>query len=137
MKEFDIFNSVRIAVSFLDDTDNYIDTLTKKLSECDCRLSDLYHFAEDNKMDTSQRYAFVTELQNVLKKRRKIKKDMSIGAVYKNETTKLNNKENRMMLIADINKRVNQLKTKYKNHIYSDEDFVNLKIKKKEGNKSE
>ena len=134
MTDLNIIEASKTVVSLLNDIDNYIDLLPNQLSECDCRLSDLYHFAEDNKMDTSQRYAFVTELQNVLKKRRRIKKDMSIGAVFKGETTKLNNKTNRTMFVTDISKRVKRLNTKYKNNIYTDEDFVNLKIKKEDKN---
>lgn len=130
MKQFNIVDSLKTSVKLLDNIEDYIDTLSAEQSECDSRLSDLYHFVENNNMSASQSCSLIKEMKRVLLERRKIKNDRELGNLLKNEIQRLNNKNTRQMLITDICKKAKQLDTKYKNRIYADNDFIDLKIQR-------
>lgn len=121
------------AITTLNKIDDDIDELPKQQSECDSKLSDLYHILENYKLDATQCCAFVKEMQKVCLERRKVKDNIEIGKVIKNNIAKLNNKDNRQFLINELKVREKRLNGEYKNRIYTEKDLVDLKIKKKEG----
>lgn len=113
----------------LNEIDEYIDTLSDKLSSYDSSLSDLYHVLEDNNLNIVQSYKFVKEMQKVCIERRIVKNDLVISSTYKNHINKLQNKDNRNMLIAELNKTNNRLHKDYNNRIYTDEELIKIGIK--------
>lgn len=118
------------AIKILNAIDDTIDSLPKQQSECDSKLSDLYHILENNKLDAIQCCAFVKEMQKVCLERRKVKDNIEIGKVIKNNSAKLNSKDNRQFLINELRIRQKRLETEYRNRIYTEKDLVDLKIKK-------
>ena len=118
------------AITTLNKIDDDIDELPKQQSECDSKLSDLYHILENYKLDATQCCAFVKEMQKVCLERRKVKDNIEIGKVIKNNIAKLNNKDNRQFLINELKVRKKRLNGEYKNRIYTEKDLVDLKIKK-------
>ena len=118
------------AITTLNKIDDDIDELPKQQSECDSKLSDLYHILENYKLDATQCCAFVKEMQKVCLERRKVKDNIEIGKVIKNNIAKLNNKDNRQFLINELKVREKKLNGEYKNRIYTEKDLVDLKIKK-------
>lgn len=55
------------AVDILNNVDNYIASLPDKQSECDSRLSDLYHVLENNSLNSSQCWHFVKEMKKSMR----------------------------------------------------------------------
>ena len=80
-------------INKLDKIDEYIESLSESLSTSDLKLSDLYHELEENKLDAIQCCKFVKEMQKVCINRRKIKEDLTISSAYKNNISKLANKD--------------------------------------------
>ena len=118
------------AIKILNDLEDYIDDLPGLQSTCDSSLSDLYHFLEENKLNAVQCCAFVKEMTKILQERRKIKTDYELGRVYKTYCNRLNNKENRQLFISELRKREKGLFENYKNRIYTNENLIELGIKK-------
>jgi len=114
----------------LNEIDEYIDSLGEKLSSYDSSLSDLYHVLESNNLNIVQSYKFVKEMQKVCIERRIVKNDLAISSTYKNHINKLQNKDNRNMLITELNKTNNRLHKDYNNRIYTDEELIKIGIKK-------
>lgn len=116
----------------LNEIDEYIDSLGEKLSSYDSSLSDLYHVLENNNLNIVQSYKFVKEMQKVCIERRIVKNDLAISSTYKNHINKLQNKDNRNMLITELNKTNNRLRKDYNNRIYTDEELIKIGIKKQQ-----
>ena len=113
-------------IKSLNAIDEYKDSLTDKLSEQDKKLSDLYHYIEDNKLSTSQCYRMIKEIKIQRNIRRKIKCDMALFATYDNHINKMLKTDNRNMLLAELNKANNRIHAEYKNRIYTDEELKEL-----------
>lgn len=121
-------------INILNNVDEYVDSLSRQLSEQDSKMSDLYHYLETNKLNAIECCKFVNEMQKVCIERRKIKQEIGIGKIYKSELTKLNNPTNRKFFIQDLKTTERKLNTKYKNRVYTDEEIQELiKPKKKRG----
>lgn len=91
---------------------------------------DLLHKIESDNLNTSLCWAIIKELKRIRIERRKVKNDKEIMRVFKEGQNKLLKKENRQMLLADVNKSDKRLKTTYHNRVYS-EDFSEI-FKKEE-----
>lgn len=112
------------SIELLDEIDNYNDSLNDQLSECDSKLSDLYHYIETNKLKTNECYRMIQELRKVLLARRKIKDDICLFSTYNKEKNRLINNSNRIFLKQEISKKNKELiESSYKNRIYSDEEL--------------
>ena len=116
----------------LNEIDEYISSLGEQLSTYDSRLSDLYHVLEMNNLNIVQSYKFVKEMQKICKERRIVKNDLAISGTYKNHINKLINKDNRNLLITELNKTNSKLHKDYNNRIYTNEELIELGIKKGE-----
>lgn len=116
----------------LNEIDEYIHSLSERLSTQDSKLSDLYHVLESNNLNASQSCKFVKEMQLVCKERRIIKNDLAISNTYKNHINKLINLDNRKLLITELNKRNKTLQGEYKNRIYTNDELVEKGIRKEE-----
>lgn len=111
----------------LDEIDEYDDSLSNTLSNCDSKVSDLYHLAENQKLKTNECYRFVQELRKVLLERRKVKNDMLLLNTYRNEKQKLISNQNRTFLKQSIFKKYRELKeAKYNNRIYTEEEIEEI-----------
>ncbi len=122
------------ASKVLDQVEDYISTLPDQQSNCDSKLSDLYHYLENNKLNASQCCSFIKEMKKVVQERRKVKNEYEIGKVYKTYCNRLNSKDNRALLINELKKMEKKLEKEYKNRVYSDGDLIEIGIRKGEEN---
>lgn len=131
-----ILDNIIQAISILNKTDEYLESLTSRLSECDSLVSDYEHFIESTPIDEVDLKKLYQNMQENFIKRRNIKNDMAINNNYKNLTARLNNITNREFLIQSLKKTQSKLGTKYHNRILKNEDIEELKKieeKKKRG----
>lgn len=105
--------------------DKYLD-LPKKQSEVDSKLSDIYHYIENNNLNTNQRYRAVGEIAKLRKERREILNEYELLKTYKLHEQKLCEESNRKMLIAELSKREKGLDLEYKNRIYTEEELQKI-----------
>ena len=111
----------------LDDIDNFDNSVSDKMSEYSCKLSDLYHYVESNKMDSKRCYRFCKELKKVLAERREFKNNVELLREYKTNKAKLNNGiENRQILLSILGKRAKLLNCPYKNRVYLEEELKEI-----------
>ena len=118
-----LLESIKNSVEILNNTDEYINTLNDKLSEYDLRTTDLLHIIENEKINSSQCWRILKELKNVRNERRKVKNNMAIAHVFEKHRNKLINKDNRLMLMAELFKAEKSLGIKYNYKMYSDEEI--------------
>lgn len=110
--------------NLLNQVDDFANDVPVKSQEYDEKLSDLYHFAETNKMDAKMAYRFCKELKKVLQERREFKNNVEILREYKNQKQKLNSGiDNRKLFITEMKKRVNRLNQPYKNRSYKEDEL--------------
>lgn len=119
---YELDNSIQI----LNKVDEYIETLAEELSNYDKRTTDLLHYIENNNLNAPQSCKVIKEIKKIRLERRKIKKDMELSKVYKDNINKLVNKDSRNMLMAKLHKTEKQLETEYQNRIYTQEDINNI-----------
>ena len=122
----DIINNLTKAIVLLDEIDDELDKSPNLQSTVDSKLSDIYHYIENNKLTTSQRYRIVGILADLRTERRQILNDYELLKTFKSNQTKLCNKNNRKMLLAEVHKKEKQLHTVYKNRIYTEEELKEL-----------
>lgn len=119
---YELNNSIQV----LNQVDEYIDTLVNELSNYDKRTTDLLHYIENNNLNAPQSCRIVKELKKIRQERRKIKNDMEISKVYKDNINKLVNIDSRNMLMTKVHKTEKQLESEYQNRIYTQEDIDNI-----------
>lgn len=119
---YELDNSVKI----LNKLDDYIDTLIEELSNYDKRTTDLLHYIESNSLNAPQSCKIVKEIKKVRQERRKIKNDMELSRVYKDNINKLINVDSRNILMIKIHKMEKQLESEYQNRVYTQEDIENI-----------
>lgn len=86
----------------------------------------MLHYIENNNLNAPQSCKVIKEIKKIRLERRKIKKDMELSKVYKDNINKLVNKDSRNMLTAKLHKTEKQLETEYQNRIYTQEDINNI-----------
>lgn len=119
----DIIEELKLITNKLDELDNYTQTLGDKLSIEDKKTSDLLHYIENNKLSAFECYRLFKEMKDVRIKRRKIKNGMELAKTFDINKNKLLLKENRIFLINELYKRDKQLKTRYVNRYYQEENL--------------
>ena len=123
----DIKREIAEVIDKLNKIDEYDIMLPQLLSEYDEREQDLLHYLEKNKINVLWCYKYVKELKLIREKRRNVKNDMERLNKFKEHKSKLVSiKENRQLILAELNKRENQLNCPYKNRRYSEEDLQKI-----------
>lgn len=126
-ENINIIENIIQAVSILNKTDEYLESLTTRLSECDSLISDYEHFIESTPINEVNLEKLYQDMQNNFMKRRVIKNNMAINDNYKNLTSRLNNITNREFLIQNLKNTQSKIGTKYHNRILKQEDIEKLK----------
>ncbi len=126
-ENINIIENIIQAVSILNKTDEYLESLTTRLSECDSLVSDYEHFIESTPINEVNLEKLYQDMQNNFMKRRVIKNNMAINDNYKNLTSRLNNIANREFLIQNLKNTQSKIGTKYHNRILKQEDIEKLK----------
>lgn len=126
-ENINIIENIIQAVSILNKTDEYLESLVTRLSECDSLISDYEHFIENTSIEEVNLKALYQDMQKNFMKRRIIKNNMAINGSYKNLVAKLNNSTNREFLIQSLKKTQAKLGTEYHNRVLTQEDIEKLK----------
>lgn len=124
----DILDNLIQAVSILNKTEEYLESLPNRLSECDSIISDYEHFIENNEVSKVDLKKLYKDMKEVFNKRRQIKKDFVLRDTYKNQIAKLNNISNRQFFIQNMKTTQTKLETTYKNRVLNEKDIEQLKI---------
>ena len=104
----------------LDEVDKFDNNISDKMLEYNYKLSDLYHYIENNNMDNKKCYRIVRE-------RREFKNNVEIMNEYKQIKLKLTSGiENRQLLLSSLGKRAKCLNMPYKNRVYTDEELKKI-----------
>ena len=127
-EQIDIIDNLVQAVSILNKTDEYLDSLTNRLSECDSLISDYEHFIESTPIEQINLKKLYTDMQNNFNKRRIIKNNLALRDNFRNLTSRLNNSVNRKFLLQDMKTAQSKLATKYHNRILTKEQITQLMI---------
>lgn len=122
----DIIYELDDCIKTLNKLDDYIDTLVEELSNYDKRTTDLLHYIESNNLNAPQSCKIIKEIKKVRQERRKIKNDMELSRIYKDNINKLINIDNRNILMTKIHKMEKQLESEYQNRAYTQEDIENI-----------
>ena len=130
MTDIDVISEVKMITQSLNKLDEYFDNLSDLQREIDYKLSDLYHYIENNQLRTNECYRIIKEIKKQREIRRRLKNDYELLKIYKNNYARFNNENNRKMLLADINKTNKELNKSYKNRIYSEEEMNQILGKK-------
>lgn len=135
--EINIIESFVQAISILNKTDEYLDSLVDRLSECDKLETDYRHFIELNDLENIDLNKLFLDIQLNLKKRRKIKQDLTLKTYIDNNLNKLSNKSYREFFIQGIKKTNSKLETEYQYRILADDSIdkfmKNEQVKEKKG----
>lgn len=130
--DIDVIDNIVQAISILNKTDEYLEGLNCKLSECDQMKSDFEHIVENNKCENINLQLFFNEFQKCLLNRRKVKKDLSLSVYYKNNIAKLQEKDNREFLIQGLKNVDNKTDSNdYQNRILTDDILKSFKQQEK------
>lgn len=134
-EQIDIIDNIVQAISILNKTEEYLESLPAKLSEYDTILVDYEHIIELTPIEQLDAKKLIENMQKVYFARRKVKDDMKLGNTYKNNIEKLKELNNREFLIATIKKNRENISAGYTNRILTAEqvDEVMKKEKKKVG----
>ena len=124
-----IIDNLIEAISILNKTDEYLENLGDRLSECDQLKSDFEHIIENsNLQDVNLQFLF-NEFQKDLLDRRKIKNDIALNTYLKKNSNKLQEKANRAFLIQGLKNVEKQTSdsTDYKNRIIPEDMLQKIK----------
>lgn len=130
-KQINIIENLTQAISILNKTEEYLDGLVSRLSECDSLVSDYEHFIENTPIEQVDLQKLYQDMQNNFIERRNIKNDITLKDNYKNLTARLNNSTNRQFLMQNMKTVESKLGTKYHNRILNDNDIELLILKSK------
>lgn len=119
----EVVDQIKEAIVLLNKVDEYNETLPSLISQNDLAISDLYHYIENNTMNSKSCYRMIKELKEKLIERRHLKNEQNIVRVFNNQKQKLSEINNRKMILVDLNKELKNLKTPYKNRIYDEQEL--------------
>lgn len=126
-ESINIIENIIQAVSILNKIDEYLESLTTRLSECDSLVSDYEHFIENTPIEEVNLEKLYQNMQKNFIKRRDIKNNIAINNNYKNLTSRLNNASNREFLIQNLKNVQSKLGIKYHNRKLTQDEIAKLK----------
>ncbi len=132
-KKINIIDNITKAISILNQTDEYLDSLSTRLSECDKLETDYRHLIEFEPVEKINLKQLYKDMQNNFVNRRNIKKDMDIGRNLTTNIAKLCNIDNRQFLIQTLkNVESKNDGLEYTNRILNDNQIKRIIIKKRD-----
>lgn len=119
----EVVDQIKEAIVLLNKVDEYNETLPSLMSQNDQAISDLYHYIENNTMNSKSCYRMIKELKERLIERRNLKNEQNIIRVFNKQKLKLSEINNRKMILVDLNREVKSLKEPYKNRVYDEKEL--------------
>lgn len=127
--EINVIEKITQACVILNEVEEYMSGLNEKQSETDLRLSDLYHLIENGDTEIwgeTDLRNIANEIKKICTTRRKVKIDLSLMRVYQDNIGKLNNKDNRAMMLEKLNKTNKNANEEYRYRIYTEDELNTL-----------
>ena len=119
----DIVEEIKNIVVKLNELEKYKEELPQKLSIQDSKEQDILHLIEYEKFTAFEAYRLLKELKKVRKERRIVKNDCELLQCFSANKNKILNENNRQFLLQDLYNKQRNLKAKYKNRQYTEEEF--------------
>lgn len=123
LQEIEILDILKEVVESLDELDRYIDSLSDSCSKNDQGISDLYHYIENNQLNSKSSYRMIKELKIRLVDRRKIKQEQELAHTLRTYQQRLIGYENRKLLLGEIGKTEKRLNTQYRYRVYNEDEL--------------
>ncbi len=130
-EQINIIDNLIEAISILNKTEEYLDSLVDKLSECDLKKSDYEHLIEGTPIEEVNLKELYLKMQENFNIRRIIKNNLVLRDNYRNLTARLNNATNREFLIQSMKNAQSKIGIKYHNRILTEEELKKIKEMKK------
>ena len=105
----ELINNIQEAFALLDKVEKLNDIIHDQQSNVDSRLSDLYHYIENNNLNAAECCRIIKEIKKVREERRDINNAWEILRIFNANTGKLQNSENRSILFAEIKREQKRL----------------------------
>lgn len=121
-----VLSELKEVITSLDKVDSYFDSMSESMQNVDYKICDLMHLIEDGSLKTNECYRIVRELKKLRQERRRLKNDYQMILTYKNNHSRLNNENNRKLLLGELHKTEKQLGKNYKNRVYTEEEIKNI-----------
>lgn len=130
---FDLLGKIKQACDLLDEVEDYVKDLDDRHSNCDMKLSDMYHLIETSDVDNwskSELRNVTREIKSICEVRRKVKINIALRRVYQDNVGKLNNSANRAMLLEKLYKSDKQYNSDYVYRVYKEDEISKLVVTK-------
>ena len=122
----DILDKIVNICNELDTIEEYNNGLSDALSNVDSRLSDLYHYIENNELSAKQSFKMIKLIREKRIIRRGLNNDYEMKKTYISNRNKLLVDSQRQFFLTEIYKKNKELSSKYKNRRLTDEEIKNL-----------
>lgn len=135
MRDEIIYEKIKQTTKLIDEIDSMINSQSEELKKVDLEISDWLHFIENNKTTEKQDSIIISKLKELRLIRKSLHKEYTIEKAYKDNSSKMMGNNTRQLLLAEINKVVNQWEKEYNNRILTDEEIEQIlnKTKKRVG----
>lgn len=123
----ELISNISQAFKLLDKVEDLNNVIHDQQSNVDSKLSDLYHYIENNKLSAAECCRIVKEIKHLREERRDINNAWEILRIINGNTGKLQNKGNRSILFSEIKRMEKNLNnSNYKNRVYKEEEIINI-----------
>lgn len=123
----ELVDSIEKAINELSKIEEQYSNIPNLQSDVDSKLSDVYHYIENNKLNAPQCCRAIKLIQELRKERRNINNTWELLRVYKNHELKLNNNDNRQLLLSEIKRNEKKLNNStYNNRVYTESELIEL-----------
>lgn len=132
-KTVDVIENLVQAISVLNKTEEYFQSLDGELSKCDSSLANYEHFIEFKNINEVNLKELFTQMQEIYNKRRVVKNDITLRATFELHRSKLNNIANREMFVQFMKNAKAKIPNTYTYDLISNENMAKLCTVKKVG----
>lgn len=123
----ELVNAIENVITKLSEVEETYNNIPKMQSDIDSKLSDVYHYIENNKLNAPQCCRAIKLIQELRKERRNINNTWELLRIYKNHELKLNNNDNRQLLLSEIKRNEKKLNNStYNNRVYTESELIEL-----------
>lgn len=126
MRDEIIYEKIKQTTKLIDEIDSMINSQSEELKKVDLEISDWLHFIENNKTNEKQDSIIISKLKELRLIRKSLHKEYTIEKAYKDNSSKMMGNNTKQLLLAEINKVVNQWEKEYNNRILTDEEIEQI-----------
>ena len=123
----ELIDNIKTAFDYLTKVEELNNTIHDMQSNVDSKLSDLYHYIENNNLNAAECCRVVKEIKKVREERRDINNAWEILRIFNNNPGKLQNEGSRKILFAELKREEKRLNNSiYKNRVYKEEEIKDI-----------